>query len=81
MSLTKHHRHVFPEWVSVAMQLCDEPTPPQSTVSCDIPTFHVPVQPVRWSVPSVTAPLVKSPLMSRVTVPLSADPVPPCETS
>ena len=73
----------MPERVRVAMQLCELPTPPQSTVSCDVAAFHMPVQPVRLPVPSVTAPPVKLPFMSRVTVPLSAEPVPaaPCEKS
>ena len=65
--------------VRVAMQLCELPIPPQSTVSCDVAAFQVPVQPERLTVPSfTTAPLAKSPLMSMATVPLSAVPPEPC---
>jgi hypothetical protein len=72
---------VLPVRVRVAMQLCDVPVPPQSTVSCAVAGFHVPVQPVRWAVPSCTVPFAKAPVMSNATVPLSADPAAPCETS
>jgi hypothetical protein len=72
---------VLPVRVRVAMQLVDVPSPPQSTVSCEAPAFHAPVQPVRWPVPSCTEPLAKLPLMSSATVPLSADPEALCETS
>ena len=80
-ALLEPDEQVLPVRVRVATQLCELPAPPQSTVSCDADAFHIPVQPVRLTVPSVTAPFAKLPLMSRSTVPLSTEPPEPWETS
>jgi hypothetical protein len=61
--------------VSVATQLWLVPTPPQSTVSVDVPAAQVPVQPVRLTVPSVIAAPVNDPSMPGIAVPLSALPL------
>jgi hypothetical protein len=61
--------------VSTAVQLCEVPTPPQSIRSCDVPGFQVPTQPERCALPKLTWPFMKSPLMSRSTVPFTALPL------
>jgi hypothetical protein len=67
--------HVALMRVSTATQLCELPMPPQSIKSCDVAVFHVPMQPERCTLPSLTMPLAKSPFMSRSTVPFTAVPL------
>jgi hypothetical protein len=62
---------------SAPTQLCDEPVPPQSTVIVESALFQVPVQPVRFTVPSVSAAFAKLPLPSMDVLPLMAGTVPP----
>jgi len=49
--------------------------PPQSTVSVDVLAFQVPVQPVRFDVPSVIAEPVNAPSTSTFALPFNAMPL------
>jgi len=42
-------------------QLCDEPVPPQATVIVDVVLSQAPVQPLRFTNPSVSAAFAKLP--------------------
>jgi hypothetical protein len=67
---------VFVRWRATT-QACDEPVPPQSTVIVDVAAFQLPVQPVRFDVPSVSAALSKLPALPIDAFPLIAAMDPP----